>query len=126
MTSYSSNANVQNLVYGALNSELDTASTNARDVATSIINSHLNITSDLASPSEAITRCCSLLAAGILSTSPDENLEQNGYYKAGMALLESLRGDVSTDGPWGITLVADRMDQSVGNYNGYNKYGRSF
>jgi len=109
VTSYSSNANVQNLVYGTTNSDLDTASSNARDVATSIINSHLNIATDIASPSDAVTRCCTLLAAGILSTSPDENLEQNGYYKAGMALLESLKGDVATDGPWGTTINAERF-----------------
>lgn len=108
MASYSTNANVQNLVYGTTNSDLDTASTNARDVATSIINAHLNINTDISSPSDAITRCCTLLAAGIMSTSPDENLEQNGYYKAGMALLMMLP-DSSDDAPWGITIPTDRF-----------------
>jgi len=109
LASYSTNANVQNLIYGTTNSDLDTASSNARDVATSIINSHLNLTADISSPSDAVARCCTLLAAGILSTSPDENLEQNGYYKAGMALLASLKGDNPNDGPWGITINAERM-----------------
>jgi hypothetical protein len=121
MASYSTNANVQNLVYGTTNSDLDTASTNARDVATSIINAHFNIVVDISSPSEAVTRCCSLLAAGILSTSPDENLEQNGYYKAGMALLMMLP-DSSDDAPWTTNIVADRFDQTTGNYTTRGRY----
>ena len=108
MTSYSSNANVQNLVYGTTNSDLDTASSNARDVATSIINAKLNLTKDITSPSNEITRCCTLIAAGILSTSPDENLEQNGYYKAGMAMLDMLP-DNTDDSKWGNTLVQERF-----------------
>jgi len=125
MTSYSTNANVQNLVYGLTNSDLDTVCSNARDVATSIINSHLNIDADLASPSNAVTRACTMIAAGIISTSPDENLEQNGYYKAGMILLESLRGDVTTDGPWGTTIPVDRF-QNYGGGEYYHYSGRYY
>jgi hypothetical protein len=109
MASYSTDANVQNLVYGTTNSDLDTATTNARDVATSIINAHLNLDADIASPSNLVTRTCTLIAAGILSTGPDETLEQNGYYKMGMLLLESIKGDVATDAPWGITIPTDRF-----------------
>jgi hypothetical protein len=109
MTSYSSNANVQNLVYGTTNSDLDTACSNARDIATSIINSHLNRDTDISSPSNAVTRCCTLIAAGFVSTGPDENIENNGYYKAGMEMLKSLRGDDSDDSTWGNSIVMDRF-----------------
>ena len=96
MTSYSSNANVQNLVYGVTNSDLDTACSNARDVATSIINAKLGYKSDLATVPDVITRCCTLLAAGIISTSPEDKVDSNTYWKQGMLLLESLGEETVT------------------------------
>lgn len=106
MASYSSNANVQNLVYGVTNSDLDTACSNARDVATSIINAKLGLKSDLSTVPDTVTRCCSLLASGIIATGPDDNLDQNAYYKAGMALLEAL-GEESTEGEIYNTISID-------------------
>ena len=97
MTSYSSSANIQNLVYGVTNSDLDTVCSNARDVATSIINAKLGYRSDLATVPDVITRCCTLLAAGIISTSPEDKVEANTYWKQGMLLLESL-GEESPEG----------------------------
>ena len=47
MASYSSNANIQNLVYGVTNSDLDTVCSIARDVATSVINAKLGYKADL-------------------------------------------------------------------------------
>ena len=96
MTSYSSNANVQNLIYGVTNSDLDTVCSNARDMATSIINAKLGYKSDLATVPDVITRCCTLLAAAIISTSPEDKVEANTYWKQGMILLESLGEETFT------------------------------
>jgi hypothetical protein len=97
LTSYSSNANVQNLVYGVTNSDLDTVCSNARDVSSSVINAKLGYRSDLATVPDVITRCCTLLSAGIISTSPEDKVESNTYWKQGMILLESL-GEESPEG----------------------------
>ena len=96
MSSYSSNANVQNLVYGVTNSDLDTVCSNARDVATSIINAKLGYKSDLATVPDVITRCCTLLAAAIISTSPEDKVDSNTYWKQGMLLLDSLGEETYT------------------------------
>ena len=95
MTSYSSNANVQNVIYGVTNSDLDTVCSNARDVATSIINAKLGYKSDLATVPDVITRCCTLFAAAIISTSPDK-IADSVYWKNGMILLESLGEETVT------------------------------
>ena len=97
MTSYSSNANVQNLVYGALNSDIDTACSNARDIATSMINATLGYLVDLATVPDVITRCATLLAAGMISTGPEDKVEESTYWKTGMLLLKSL-GEETTGG----------------------------
>ena len=94
MTSYSSNANVQNTIYGVTNSDLDTVCSNARDVATSIINATLGYKSDLATVPDVIVRACTLIAAGIISTSPEDKVEQNTYFKMGMMLLSNLGEEV--------------------------------
>lgn len=105
MASYSNNQNIQNLVYGATNTDLDAACTAARDAATSVINAKLNISTDLASPSNQVTRCCTLLAAGMISSTPTDR-ENNSYWKTGMELLNSLVGETDTDAEWGdINLV---------------------
>ena len=106
MTSYSSNANVQNIIYGVTNSDLDTVCSNARDVATSIINAKLGYRSDLATVPDVITRCCTLLAAGIISTSPEDKVENNTYWKQGLILLESL-GEESPEGSRYNTIIVD-------------------
>ena len=110
MASYSSDDNIQNLVYGATNADLDTATSAARDVATSIINSHLDIQSDIDAPSDAVTRCATMLAAGMISTGPKDKLEENTYYKAGMKLLESLKGDNTGDADWGKSFPVERFN----------------
>ena len=106
MTSYSSNANVQNIVYGVTNSDLDTVCSSARDVATSVINASLGYRSDLATVPDVITRCCTLLAAGIISTSPEDKVENNTYWKQGLILLESL-GEESPEGNRYNTITVD-------------------
>ena len=109
MASYSSNANIQNLVYGATNSDIDDASTAARDVATSLINAHLDRTTDISSPSDLVTRCATMLAAGILATGPEDKLDQNAYYKAGMELLKALKGDDVDDAEWSKSVPSSRF-----------------
>lgn len=89
MASYSTNANVQNLVWGTTNTDLDSASTLARDTATSMINAKLGLKSDLATVPDTVTRCATLLAAGMVSSSPDK-LAENVYWKTGNTLLEQL------------------------------------
>ena len=106
MVSYSSNANVQNIVYGVTNSDLDTVCSSARDVATSVINASLGYRSDLATVPDVITRCCTLLAAGIISTSPEDKVENNTYWKQGLLLLESL-GEESPEGSRFNTITVD-------------------
>ena len=108
MTSYSSNANIQNTVYGVTNSDLDTVCSNARDVVTSVINAYLGYRSDLATVPDVITRCTTMLAAGIISTSPEDKVEENTYWKMGMTLLKSL-GEETTDGKKYNKITVDRF-----------------
>ena len=106
MTSYSSNQNVQNTVYGVTNSDLDTVCSNARDVATSVINATLGYKSDLATVPDVIVRCCTLLASGIISTSPEDKVDSNTYWKMGMVLLASL-GEEAPEGSKYNTISID-------------------
>ena len=112
MTSYSSNANVQNLVYGVTNSDLDTVCSIARDVATSIINAKLGYKTDLSSVPDVISRCCTLLAAAIISTSPEDKVDVNTYWKQGIILLDSL-GEETTEGSQFNTITIN----GFGRYN---------
>ena len=91
---------------------MDLACTNARDVATSVINAKLGYRSDLATVPDVITRCCTLLAMGIVSTSPEDKVEANTYWKQGMLLLESL-GEESPEGTRYNTITVD----GVGRYS---------
>lgn len=97
MASYSTDANTQNLVYGTTNTDLNAASTAARDVATSMINSKLGLTADLATVPDVVTRCATLLAAGIVSTGPTQKLEENTYWKTGLALLDQLGEETTSE-----------------------------
>jgi len=122
LTSYSSNANIQNLVYGTTNSDLDTVCSNARDVATSVINATLGYKSDLATVPDVITRCCTLLAAGIISTSPEDKVDSNTYWKQGMLLLASL-GEETESGNKFNTITVEGFGRNPDYYDGqeYNR-----
>ena len=104
MVSYGNSADAQTLAFGAPNTSLDTKTADARDVATSMINSKLNISTDIAAPSDAVTRCCNLLAAGILNPDPNKDL-----WKKGMEMLDLLRGDDAGDAPWRISIPVERF-----------------
>ena len=123
MTSYSSNANVQNLVYGVTNSDLDTVCSNARDVATSVINATLGYKSDLATVPDVITRCCTLLAAAIISTSPEDKVDANTYWKQGMLLLESLGEETETGNKFN-TINVEGFGRNKDYYEGQEYNGQ--
>ena len=92
MASYGTNAAVQILAFGASDSNQDTRSAGARDMATSIINSRLGFSADLVTPSNEITRCANLLAAGIILSGQItvDSQSMHPYYVEGMKLLEDL------------------------------------
>lgn len=114
MASYGTNAEVQKLAFKTTNSDWDSASTSARDVATSIINAELDRTTDLSTVSDLVTRCANLLAAGIVSSSPT-NIQENVFWQQGQILLKSLRGDDTDDASWGRTIAIER-------FGGYEPY----
>lgn len=122
MTSYSSNANVQYTIYDALNSDLDLICSNARDIATSVINATLGYKSDLATVPDVITRCCTLLAAGIVSTSPEDKTENNPYWQRGMLLL-GLLGEETESGNKFNTITVEGFGRNPDYYDGqeYNR-----
>lgn len=98
MASYGTNAATQITAFGAANSDLDTVSGTARDLATSMINSKLGLKKDLASGKvpNNVTRCANTLAAAIISSSPEER-EQSMLWKLGMNLLEELGDEATSD-----------------------------
>jgi hypothetical protein len=105
---YGSNSEAQIIAYGAANTDLDTISLSARQVATSMINSHLDLQVDITTPSTAVITCANTLAAAIISTSPEATAE-SALWKAGMTMLEKLRGDIVGDAKWGTTLPVQRF-----------------
>ena len=123
MTSYSSNANIQYTIYGALNSDIDTVCSNARDVATSIINATLGYKSDLATVPDVITRCCTLLAAGIVSTSPEDKVDSNTYWKQGMILLDLLGEETETGNKFN-TITIEGFGRNMDYYEGQEYNGQ--
>jgi len=106
---------VQNLVYGVTNSDLDTVCGGARDVATSIINAKLGLKVDLSTVPDVVTRCTTLLAAGIISTSPEDKVESNTYWKQGMILLESMGEEVEVSNVYNTISV-----DGFGRYQDYD------
>lgn len=108
MASYGSDDNTQITAFGAINNSLDTKTAQARSQATSIINSHLNIENDIASPSTRINDCCNMLAAAILRSKPGEN-NKDSLWDEGMLLLEKLKGDAPTDAHWRNNIVVERF-----------------
>ena len=108
MVSYGTNTETQTLAFGAVNTSLDDKTQTARDSATSIINSFLNLDKDIIDPSDAINRCCNLLASGILQAKPGESAPSQ-HWDMGIRLLEQLRGDDVGDAPWGLTIPVERF-----------------
>jgi hypothetical protein len=90
MVSYGSNAEVQKLAFGATDSNQDTRCAAARDVATSVINSRLNYTTDLSTVPDVITRTTNLMAAGIILTG-QINVDSGRWHPFYMEALELLK-----------------------------------
>ena len=105
--SYGSTSDCQILAFGAANSSLDTKTQKALDVASSFINSELNLEKDSASPSTAMTECADLLAAAILRTKGDA--QEDPYWKMGTEMLKKLRGDSPDDAPWRLNVPVERF-----------------
>ena len=105
---YGSNSEAQIIAYGAVNADLDTITASARQVATSTINSKLDVSIDITSPSQRVTDCANTLAAAIISTSPEQTAK-SALWIIGMEILESLRGDVSGDATWRMNIPVDRF-----------------
>jgi len=108
MVSYGSNAEVQRLAYGAVNSSLDAKTTSFRDVATSKVNAFLDLHNDIETPSDLVTRCTNLLAAAMIRT-PTGDPTEDSFWKMAEQLLEQLKGDETTDAPWRLTIVGERF-----------------
>lgn len=117
MTSYGSDAEVQKLAFGATDSNQDTRTTSARDVATSIINAELDLKTDLSSVPNEITRCANLLAAGIILSGQItvDSGNMHPYYTQGMRLLKELKADNVDNSSWGLVLPVKRFQGSTRN-----------
>lgn len=111
MTSYGSNSATQLMAFGAADSAQDTRTGTARDIATSFINSKLNRTIDFSSPSDTVTRCANLLAAGLILTGQFtvDSANPHPFIRLAMELLDDLIGEDSTNSPWRINIPVDRF-----------------
>lgn len=113
MASYGSNSAVQYLALKRTDSNLDNQTSAYRDVATSFINGKLNLIADITSPSDGVTRCANLLAAGLMMTSAQTIDEINGhpFVKMALELLELISGDQSADGSdaFGTSFMVERF-----------------
>jgi hypothetical protein len=113
MASYGTNAAVQYLALKRTDSNLDNQTGAYRDIATSFINGKLNLTADISSPSDGVTRCANLLAAGLMMTSAQSIDEINGhpFIKMALDLLDLISGDYISDGGdvSGESFVVDRF-----------------
>lgn len=90
MTAYGDDDTVQKLVFGAVDNNEDTRTTNARTTATYFMNSELGLVDDISSPDDETNNCCNFLAAGIVGSSP-ETVADNINWKIGLKILERLK-----------------------------------
>lgn len=111
MASYGSNTEVQKLAFGSSDSNQDTRTTAARDLATSIINAKLGLVNDLNTPTNEITRIANMLAAGIILSGQItvDSQSMHPFYVEAMELLK----DVDLSGISEITqttgFIVDRF-----------------
>jgi hypothetical protein len=111
MADYGTNAQVQQLAFGATDATQDDRSESARKVATTFINSHLDLAQDLTTPSAGIDNIANLLAAGLILTGQMqvESIREHPFVTLAISLLDKFRGDVSSDGAWRVTIPVDRF-----------------
>ena len=105
--SYGTIAATQKIAFGATNSDEDTRTTQAQTTATKFINATLNRTTDITTPSGQIDEACNLIAAAILTTSPEHTTE-NVWWKMGLKLLDYAKGDKETDAEWGYNYNVNK------------------
>jgi hypothetical protein len=111
MADYGSNSEVQLLAFGSVDAAQDTRSESARKIATTKINSILDLSTDISSPSAAVTNVCNLLAAGLILTGQFtvDAIKEHPFYTLAMGMLEDIRGDTTTDAGWGRTIPVERF-----------------
>ena len=92
MASYGTNAAVQIRAFGASDSNQDTRSSGARDMATSIINTKLGVVDDLTSVTDEVNRCANFIAAGIILSGQItvDSQSMHPFYIEGMKMLDEL------------------------------------
>jgi len=97
---YGINDEIEKLVYGGTKSSTPVVVQTSNNVATSIINSILNINENIADPSPRIVHVCELLAAELVRT---PKLPRKEIVELAEILLGNLRdsGIPSEAGPWG-------------------------
>lgn len=109
MTAYGDDDTVQKIVWGVVDNNEDTRTTNARTTATYYINAELGLLADLASPDNEINNCCNYLAAGIVGSSP-ENVAENINWKIGKDILKNLKNRSTAEKPGtGSTMFVERF-----------------
>jgi len=97
---YGINDEIEKLVYGGTKSSTPVVVQTSNNVATSIINSILNINDNISDPSPRIVHVCELLAAELVRT---PKVERKEVVELAEILLGNLRdsGIPSEAGPWG-------------------------
>lgn len=92
MASYGTNAATQILAFGASDSNQDTRTSGARDLATSIINTKLGLVDDLTSVTDEVNRCANFIAAGIILSGQItvDSQSMHPFYIEGMKMLDEL------------------------------------
>jgi len=111
MADYGSNAEVQKLAFGATSSDQDDRCASVRKVATSFVNAHLDLSKDIASPSNLVNDATNLISAGLILTGQMtvDSINEHPFVKLAMTLLEKLKGDQTTDAHWRTTIPVERF-----------------
>jgi len=111
MASYGTDAEVQQLVWGAARSVVPASVTAARTTATAVINAKLGLAKDIATAKvpNQVNVICNLLSAGIIQEQRKPEAEAQNS-KRGMALLEDYMSEgTEVLGEWGHTSFVDEF-----------------
>lgn len=107
---YGDDDTVQKLVFGAVDNNEDTRTTNARTQATYFMNAELKLTQDLTTPDDETNNCCNFLAAGIIGSSP-ESVTENINWKIGLKILATIKSRSSVIDPYSNTSKTIMVDR---------------
>jgi hypothetical protein len=116
MVDYGSDAEVQKLAFGAIDTSQDARTASARTIATAKINSILDLAVDIQTPSAAVNSVANLFAAGLILTGQMnvDAIREHPFVTEAMKILETLKGDVVTDAEWGKSFPVERFDAGFG------------